>query len=154
MIVTVLLTNYIVCFWLIIYQTRVSHDLIKTDNSYWSCLILIYTACWCCVHASCHETAKGLAISSSPQNYVRGPVHGCVFLYFTHFRAWKAKACRHMRWLVRSFSTPLYKVWMSRREDPCGIFNMLFIETAILFFSFLLSLLIFFSACWNLFIFC
>ena len=39
----------------------------------------------------------------------------------------------------------LYKVWMSRREDPCGIFNMLFIETAIHFFSFLLSLLIFFS---------
>ena len=154
MIVTVLLTNYIVCFWLIIYQTRVSHDLIITDNSYRSCLILIYTACWCCVHASCHETAKGLATSSSPQNYLRGPVQGFGFLYFTHFRAWKAKACRHMRWLVRTFSTPLYKVWMSRREDPCGIFNMLFIETAIHFFSFLLSLLIFFSACWNLFIFC
>ena len=40
MIVTVLLTNYIVCFRLIIYQTRVSHDLIITDNSYRSCLIL------------------------------------------------------------------------------------------------------------------
>ena len=161
MIVTVLLTNYIVCFWLIIYQTRVSHDLIITDNSYRSCLILIYiscwccvhyTSCWCCVHASCRETAKGLAISSSPQNYVRGPVQGFGFLCFTHFRAWKAKACWHIRWLVRTFSTPLYKVWMSRREDPCGIFNMLFIETAIHFFSFLLSLLIFFSACWNLFI--
>ena len=136
MIVTVLLTNYIVCFWLIIYQTRVSHDLIITDNSYRSCLILIYTACWCCVHASCHETAKGLAISSSPQNYVRGPVQGFGFLYLTHFWAWKAKACRHMRWLVRTFSTPLYKVWMSRREDPCDIFNMLFIETAIHFFLF------------------
>ena len=81
MIVTVLLTNYIVCFWLIIYQTRVSHDLIIIDNSYRSCLILIYTACWCCVHASCHETAKDLAISSSPQNYVRGPVQGFVFFY-------------------------------------------------------------------------
>ena len=79
MIITVLLTNYIVCFWLIIYQTRVSHDLIITDNSYRSCLILIYTACRCCVHASCHETAKGLAISSSPKNYVRGPVQGVVF---------------------------------------------------------------------------
>ena len=132
-----------------IYQTRVIHDLIITDNSYRICLILIYTACWCCVHASCHETAKGFAISSSLQNYVRGPVQGFgFFLYFTHFRAWKAKACRHMRWLVSTFSTPLYKVWMARREDPCGIFNMLFIETAIQFFSFLLSLLIFFSACW------
>ena len=30
-----------------------------------SCLILIYTACGFCVHASCHETAKGLAIFSS-----------------------------------------------------------------------------------------
>ena len=64
MIVTVLLTSYIVCFWLIIHQTRVSHDLIITDNSD----LLIYTACWYCVHASCHETAKGLAISSSPTN--------------------------------------------------------------------------------------
>ena len=26
---------------------------------------------------------------------------------------------------------PYNKVWMSRREDPRGIFNMLFIETAI-----------------------
>ena len=99
MIVTVLLTNYVVCYLLIIYQTRVSHDLIITDNSYRSCLILIYTACGCCVHAGCHETAKGLAIISSLQNYVcvRGPVQGFGFLYFTHFRAWKAKACRHMR---------------------------------------------------------
>ena len=154
MIVTVLLTNYIVWFWLIIYQTRVSHDLIITDNSYRSCLILIYTACWCCVHASCHETAKCLAISSSPKIMYEGQYRDLVFLYFTHFRAWKAKACRHMRWPIRTFSTPLYKVWMSRREDPCGIFTMLFIETAIHFFSFLLSLLIFFSACWNLFISC
>ena len=52
-----------------------------------------------------------------------------------HFRAWKAKACRHIRSLVRTFSTLLYKVWMSRREDPSDIFNMLFIETAIDFFS-------------------
>ena len=135
-----------------------SHDLIITDNSYRSCLILIYTACGCCVHASCNETAKGLAIISSLQNYVcvRGPVQGFWFLYFTHFWTWKAtfQACRHMRWLVRTFSAPLYKVWMSRREDASGIFNMLFIETAIDFFSFLLSLLIFSSACWNLFIIC
>ena len=68
-----------------------SHDLIITDNSYRSCLILIYTACWCCVHASCHETAKGLAISSSPQNYVRGPVQGFGFLYFTHFEPGKRR---------------------------------------------------------------
>ena len=47
-----------------------SHDLIITDNSYRSCLILIYTACGCCVHASCHETAKGLAIISSLKNFV------------------------------------------------------------------------------------
>ena len=135
MLVTVLLTNYIVCFWLIIYQTRVSHDLIITDNSYRSCLILIYTACWCCVHASCHETAKGLAISSSPQSYVRGTVQGFDFLYFTHFRAWKAKACRHLRWLVRTFSTPLYKVWMSRREDPCGITCSSLRQPSIFFYS-------------------
>ena len=38
------------------------HDLIITDNSYRSCLILIYTACGCCVHVSCHETAKSLAM--------------------------------------------------------------------------------------------
>ena len=63
------------------------------------CLILIYTACGCCVRASCHETAEGLAIISSLQNYVcvRGPVQGFGVLYFTYFRAWKAKACRHMR---------------------------------------------------------
>ena len=36
------------------YQTRVIHDLIITDNSFVSCLILIYTACGCCVHVSCH----------------------------------------------------------------------------------------------------
>ena len=47
-----------------------SHDLIIPDNSYRSCLILIYTARGCCVHAGCHETAKGLAIISSLQNYV------------------------------------------------------------------------------------
>ena len=41
-----------------------------------------------------------------------------------------------MRRLVRTSSTPFYKVWMSRREDPSGIFNMLFIETAIDFFLF------------------
>ena len=91
MIVTVLLTNYIVCFWLIIYQTRMSHDLIITDNSYRSCLILIYTACWCCVHASCHETAKGLAISSSPQNYVRGPVQEFVFYTWRIFEPGKRR---------------------------------------------------------------
>ena len=62
-----------------------SRGLIITDNSYRSCLILIYTACVCCVHASCHETAKGLAISSSPQNYVRGPVQGFVFFYTSRF---------------------------------------------------------------------
>ena len=41
-----------------------------------------------------------------------------------------------MRRLVRTFSTPFYKVWLSRREDPSGIFNMLFTETAIDFFLF------------------
>ena len=61
---------------------------------------------------------------------------GISVLILTHFRAWKAKSCRHMRRLVRTFSTPFYKVWMSRREDPSGIFNMLFIETAIDFFLF------------------
>ena len=66
MIVTILLTYYIVCS---ADYTRVSHDLIITDNSYRSCPILIYTACEFCVHVSCHETAKGLAISSSLQNY-------------------------------------------------------------------------------------
>ena len=68
---------------------------------------------------------------------VRGPLQGFRYLYLTHFRAWKAKACRHMRRLVRTLSTPFYRVWMSRREDPSGIFNMLFIETAIdcFFFS-------------------
>ena len=60
----------LLCRLLLKYQTRVSHDLIITDHSYGSCLILIYTACVCCVHVSCHETAKGLAIISSLQNYV------------------------------------------------------------------------------------
>ena len=44
------------------------------------------------------------------------------------------------------YSLTLYTIWMSRREDPSDIFNMLLIGTAIDFFSFLLSLLIFFSA--------
>ena len=52
------------------YQTRVSHDLIITDNSYRSCLILINTACGYGVHVSCNRTAKGLVIISSLQNYV------------------------------------------------------------------------------------
>ena len=61
-------------------RTKVSHDLIITDNSYMSNLILIYTACGCCVHVSCHETAKGLAIISSQQNNVcvRGSVQDFV----------------------------------------------------------------------------
>ena len=67
---------------------------------------------------------------------VRGPGISVGYIYLKHFRAWKAKACRHIRSLVRTFSTPLYKVWMSRREDPSDIFNMLFIETAIDFFFF------------------
>ena len=60
-----------------------SHGLIITDNSYRSCLILIYTACGFCVHASCHETAKGLAIIFSLQNYVcvRGPVYRDLGVY-------------------------------------------------------------------------
>ena len=41
------------------------------------------------------------------------------------------------------FSIPFYKVWMSRREDPSGIFIMLFIETDIDFFSsFIITFLI------------
>ena len=84
----------------------------------------------------------GLAISSSPQNYVQGPVQGYVFFILHAFSSLESEG-------VSAYAmtrTPLYKVWMSRREDPCGIFNMLFIETDIHFFSFLLSLLIFFSA--------
>ena len=73
------------------------HGLIITDNSYRSCLILIYTACGFCVHASCHETAKGLAIISSLQNYVcvRGPVYSDLGVYTSR----KAKACRHMSYI-------------------------------------------------------
>ena len=68
----------LLCRLLLKYQTRVSHDLIITDHSYGSCLILIYTACGCCVHVSCHETAKGLAIISSLQNGV--------YVYEGHYR--------------------------------------------------------------------
>ena len=68
----------LLCRLLLKYQTRVSHDLIITDHSYGSCLILIYTACGCYVHVSCHEAAKGLTIISSLQN--------CVYVYECHYR--------------------------------------------------------------------
>ena len=87
-----------------------SHGLIITDNSYRSCLILIYTACGFCVHASCHETAKGLAIISSLQNYVcvRGPVYRDTVVY----------------------TSRIFEHGKRRRVGICRIFNMLFIETA------------------------
>ena len=87
-----------------------SHGLIITDNSYRSCLILIYTACEFCVHASCHETAKGLAIISSLQNYVcvRGPVYRDLGVY----------------------TSRIFEHGKRRRVGMCRIFNMLFIETA------------------------
>ena len=123
------------------------HDLIVTDNYNGSCLILIYTACGCCVHVSCHETAKGLAIISSLQNYV--------YVYEGHYRdfgtytfkfsSMESEGVSTYAKTRQNQTTSFYKVWMSRREDPSGIFNKFLIETAIDFF--LLSLLLFFSAC-------
>ena len=60
----------LLCRLLLKYQTRVSHDLIITDHSYGSCLILIYTACGCRVHVSCHESAKGFASIPSLHYYL------------------------------------------------------------------------------------
>ena len=155
MIVTVLLTNYIVCFWLIIYQTRVSHDLIIPDNSYRSCLILIYTARGCCVHAGCHETAKGLAIISSLQNYVcvRGQYRDLGFYTLRIFENGK----RRRVGICDDSSEPSllpYTKYGCLAERIQVVYSTCSSLRQPSIFSFLLSLLIFFSACWNLFIFC
>ena len=122
------------------------HDLIITDNSCGSCLILIYTACGCCLHVSCHVW-QSFPVCKIMCMCTRATT-GISVLILNAFSSMESEGVSHMRRLVRTLSTPFYK-WTSRREEvPSGIFNMFFIETAIDFFSFLLFGLL------NLFIFC
>ena len=60
---------------------------------------------------------------------VRGP--GISVLIFNAFSSMESEGVSAY---TKSRQNLLYKVWMSRREDPSDIFNMLFIETAIDFF--------------------
>ena len=58
------------------------------------CLFYLYATAKSEIQICLNKHETGLVL---PFDVVRGPVQGFVFLYFTHFRAWKAKACWHMR---------------------------------------------------------
>ena len=129
------------------YQTRVIHDLIITDNSFVSCLILIYTACGCCVHVSCHVW-QSFPVCKIMCMCTRATT-GISVLILNAFSSMESEGVSAY---AKTRQNLIYSLLQSLNVLKRG--SKWHIQHALHWDSHRFLFLFFFSACWNLFIFC